>query len=112
MATSPVVGVRGCTSPDRCTRRKSSRPGNRAVTEAAGHTGAMAGITVSGLTIDSAEPEKLAAWWAEALGWSLDGRSCRAPGDGLQRPECMAVPDAKRVKNRAHDDFGADDAQA
>jgi predicted enzyme related to lactoylglutathione lyase len=72
----------------------------------------VAGITVSGVTIDSAEPEKLAAWWAEALGWQLDGSSCRAPGGGLQRLEFMAVPETKRVKNRVHIDFGADDVQA
>ena len=72
----------------------------------------MAGITVSGVTIDSAEPEKLAAWWAQALGWRLDGRCCHAPGGGLQRLEFVAVPEAKRVKNRLHIDFGADDVQA
>ena len=77
-----------------------------------GHTGVVAGITVSGVTIDSAAPEKLAAWWAEALGWQLDGCCCRAPGSGLQRLEFMAVPGAKRVKNRVHIDFGADDVQA
>jgi predicted enzyme related to lactoylglutathione lyase len=71
----------------------------------------VAGITVSGVTIDSAEPEKLAAWWAEALGWRLDGCCCRAPGGGLQRLEFMAVPEAKLVKNRVHIDFGTDDVQ-
>ena len=79
---------------------------------APGHTGVVAGITVSGVTIDSAEPEKLAAWWAEALGWQLDGCCCRAPGGGLQRLEFMPVPEAKTVKNRVHIDFGADDVQA
>ena len=72
----------------------------------------MAGITVSGVTIDSAEPAKLAAWWAEALGWRLDGCTCHSPGGGLQRLEFMAVPEAKHVKNRVHIDFGADDVQA
>jgi Glyoxalase-like domain len=72
----------------------------------------VAGITVSGVTIDSADPEKLAAWWVEALGWHLDGACCRAPGGGLQRLEFMAVPEAKRVKNRVHIDFGAGDVQA
>lgn len=71
----------------------------------------MAGITVSGVTIDCAEPEKLAAWWAEALGWRLNGRSCRAPGGGLQRLEFMPVTEAKRVKNRVHIDFRAVDVQ-
>jgi predicted enzyme related to lactoylglutathione lyase len=33
-------------------------------------------------------------------------------GGGLQRLEFMAVPEAKRVKNRVHIDFGADDVQA
>jgi predicted enzyme related to lactoylglutathione lyase len=72
----------------------------------------VADITVSGVTIDCAEPEKLAAWWAEALGWRPDGRSCRAPGGGLQRLEFMPVPESKLVKNRVHIDFGAVDVQA
>ena len=72
----------------------------------------MTDITVSGVTIDAADPEKLAAWWAEALGWRLDGTCCRSPGGGLQRLEFMTVPEAKRVKNRVHIDFGADDVQA
>ena len=69
-------------------------------------------MTVSGVTIDAADPEKLAAWWAEALGWRLDGTLCHSPGGGLQRLEFMGVPEAKRVKNRVHIDFGADDVQA
>jgi predicted enzyme related to lactoylglutathione lyase len=72
----------------------------------------MAEITVGGVTIDSAEPEKLAAWWAEALGWRLDGRCCRSPSGGLQRLEFMPVPEPKHVKNRVHIDFGAEDVQA
>jgi predicted enzyme related to lactoylglutathione lyase len=69
-------------------------------------------ISVSGVTIDAAEPEQLAAWWAEALGWRLDGSCCFAPGGGLQRLEFMPVPETKRGKNRVHIDFGADDVQA
>jgi predicted enzyme related to lactoylglutathione lyase len=72
----------------------------------------MADITVSGVTIDAAEPAKLAAWWAKALDWDLDGNTCRAPGSGLQRLEFMPVPESKQVKNRVHVDFGADDVQA
>jgi len=92
-----IAIARGC-SPDRAPAR--------------GHTGVVAGIAVSGVTIDCVEPEKLAAWWAEALGWHLDGSRCRAPSGGLQRLEFMAVPEAKRVKNRVHIDFGADDVEA
>jgi predicted enzyme related to lactoylglutathione lyase len=69
-------------------------------------------ITVRGVTIDAADPEKLASWWAEALGWRLDGTCCHSRGGGLQRLEFMPVPEAKRVKNRVHIDFGADDVQA
>ena len=72
----------------------------------------MADISVSGVTIDATEPDKLAAWWAEALGWHLEGRSCRSPGGGLPRLEFMLVPEAKQVKNRVHIDFGAEDVQA
>jgi predicted enzyme related to lactoylglutathione lyase len=69
-------------------------------------------ISVSGVTIDATEPEQLAAWWAKALGWRLDGSCCFAPGGGLQRLEFMPVPETKRGKNRVHIDFGADDVQA
>jgi predicted enzyme related to lactoylglutathione lyase len=72
----------------------------------------MADITVNGVTIDAAEPEKLAAWWAKALDWEVDGRICRGPGGGSQRLEFMPVPEAKQVKNRVHIDFGTNDVQA
>jgi predicted enzyme related to lactoylglutathione lyase len=72
----------------------------------------VADIVVSGVTIDSAEPEKLAAWWAQALGWRLESRSCHSPSGGLQRLEFMPVGEPKHVKNRVHIDFGAGDVQA
>jgi predicted enzyme related to lactoylglutathione lyase len=72
----------------------------------------MADLTVSGVTIDAADPDELAAWWARALGWRLEGRCCHSPGGGLPRIEFMPVPDAKHAKNRVHIDFGAVDVQA
>jgi predicted enzyme related to lactoylglutathione lyase len=71
----------------------------------------MPEITVHGVTIDAADPERLAAWWAEALGWVLDGTECRHPDGTAPRLEFMPVRDAKRVKNRVHIDFGVDDVQ-
>lgn len=72
----------------------------------------MATIAVSGVTIDSASPGQLAAWWAEALGWRLEGTCCYSPGEGLQRLEFLPVPEPKQSKNRVHIDFHADDVQA
>jgi predicted enzyme related to lactoylglutathione lyase len=72
----------------------------------------VAKITVSGVTIDAVDPQGLAAWWGEALGWQVEGRSCRPePGSDL-RLEFMPGGTAKRDKNRVHIDFGAVDVQA
>jgi predicted enzyme related to lactoylglutathione lyase len=69
----------------------------------------VTGLSVSGITIDAADPGRLAAWWAEALGWRLDGHCCVPPEGTHIRLEFMAVREPKRVKNRVHVDFGAHD---
>ena len=70
------------------------------------------------LVIDADDPDTLARWWADALGWTelivdQDGdveiRSApeRCPGILFQH-----VPDAKTVKNRFHLDVRPDDRDA
>ena len=67
------------------------------------------------LAVDSLDPSKLGAWWAEALGLTPevddDGDVRLRPGAG---PSIffVRVPEAKTVKNRLHVDFRPDDRDA
>ena len=65
------------------------------------------------VTVDCADPERLAAFWSEALGWEIshaneDAAYCKPPGNapGL---EFIRVEDAKVVKNRLHLGTRSDD---
>jgi predicted enzyme related to lactoylglutathione lyase len=70
------------------------------------------------LAIDSAEPQKLARWWAQLLGGTVeddpDGdatlKTLRTPG-GLAI-DFLTVPEGKTVKNRLHLDLGSSDFDA
>jgi hypothetical protein len=61
------------------------------------------------LVVDSANPERLAAFWMAALGWQPSGRYQGAvevagpPGSGPSLT-FVPVPEAKSVKNRLHID--------
>ncbi|CAL9652879.1 VOC family protein [Streptomyces sp. NPDC090994] len=60
--------------------------------------------------VDSADPEALGRWWAEALGWVVVDDSSgvyeiRPEPDRLPGLLFVPVPDAKTVKNRLHLDF-------
>jgi predicted enzyme related to lactoylglutathione lyase len=68
-------------------------------------------ISVSGLTFDCADPDRVATFWAEALGWERVGDMIRSP-DGASKIEFLRVPEPKTVKNRVHLDLGADDLDA
>lgn len=69
------------------------------------------------ITLDCAEPQRLAEFWTAALGVSvaadygefvmLESPAPGAPRIGLQR-----VPEPRAGKNRVHVDFGADDREA
>jgi hypothetical protein len=65
------------------------------------------------LTLDCADPQALAAWWAEVLGGSLRpaeyGPKLRGAA-GFPWPEWLfrAVPEPKTVKNRIHWDVTLD----
>ncbi len=67
--------------------------------------------------VDSADPETLGRWWAEALGWVVvndapDEFEIRPAPD--RRPGLLftTVPESKTVKNRLHLDFRPDDQKA
>jgi len=59
-------------------------------------------ITVSCVTFDCSDPERVATFWAEALGWKLVGGHRVEPTDPGIYLEFMKVPEPKTVKNRLH----------
>ncbi|WP_203748317.1 VOC family protein [Cellulomonas chitinilytica] len=79
-------------------------------------------LAVSQVTIDSRDPERLARWWADVLGWRLvwepvpdDEEIEIAPVDGSATNWLFVrAPDEKAVKNRWHPDIrpGDDSDQA
>ncbi|WP_405576996.1 VOC family protein [Streptomyces sp. NBC_01092] len=67
--------------------------------------------------VDSADPEALGRWWAEALGWvvvddSAEEYEIRPEKDRLPGLLFCRVPEGKVVKNRLHLDFRPDDHEA
>lgn len=75
-------------------------------------------VTVTCITIDSHDPVRLAAFWAEALGWQLepnewtgDLNHVRRPGDDLYL-EFIATDEQKVVKNRLHFGLCSTDLEA
>jgi hypothetical protein len=76
-------------------------------------------LRIEACTIDAADPEALAGFWAEALGWpartDADGDVwVEPPGVGADgsRPTPLLflwVPEPKTVKNRLHLDLRPDD---
>jgi predicted enzyme related to lactoylglutathione lyase len=77
----------------------------------------MSTIEMGGVTIDCADPQKLAEFWTEALGATIAGdygeyvflapKSEDGPYLGLQR-----VPEERAGKNRVHIDFRTDDRES
>lgn len=69
-------------------------------------------MRVSCVTIDCADPERLVAFWSQALGYVAQGSCCHPP-DGIgPYLEFVAVPEPKTVKNRVHLGFNTDDLDA
>jgi predicted enzyme related to lactoylglutathione lyase len=71
----------------------------------------MASRIVS-LPIDCADPEKLAAFWSEVLGWKVVNRGYYGVSIGHDGPleiDFRVVPDEKRSKNRLHLDINPTD---
>lgn len=66
------------------------------------------------VVIDAHDPEAVAAFWCEVLGWSIVDREedglAIGPADGAwPRIDVFKVPEAKTVKNRLHFDLRAED---
>ncbi|GAA5153662.1 VOC family protein [Nocardioides marinquilinus] len=79
-------------------------------------------LTIQCLDLDCADPDRLARFWAEALGWRRTFDSpdevaleppAGSPQDGVA-PDLLflRVPDAKTGKNRLHLDLRPDDREA
>jgi predicted enzyme related to lactoylglutathione lyase len=73
-------------------------------------------LSVAMVTVDTRDPDRLAAWWAEALGGEV---RAVMPGEFLivALPDggnlgCQRVDDPTPGKNRIHLDFGAEDVEA
>ncbi|HET9139975.1 VOC family protein [Actinophytocola sp.] len=74
-------------------------------------------IQLGGVTIDCADPRKLAVFWAEAIGGKISdefGGEFVFIGTGEDRPYIglQRVPEPRVGKNRVHVDFGAADRNA
>jgi len=68
---------------------------------------------IATLTIDAVQPQVVARFWCEVLGWQIleeDGAGVSiAPADGAWPAiDVMQVPETKTVKNRLHLDLRAD----
>lgn len=62
------------------------------------------------INIDCADPNKLAEWYCEALGYELEGEAGQqyrsiTSADGRPKIIFQRVPESKRAKNRLHLDF-------
>lgn len=70
-------------------------------------------ISLFAVIVDCQDPEQLAAFWAEALGWRTSRRNegefqTSDPAGGRISLYFMAVPEPKRVKNSLHLDVITD----
>ncbi len=67
------------------------------------------------LVIDSAAPEQIASWWAEAFGTSVEAGEgywyLQIPGAPFAAMTFVTVPEPKTVKNRVHWDVVGDPAR-
>ena len=74
------------------------------------------------INVDCADPQPLARWWAELLGWRITWDEpdevvieppLGSPQDGVSPDILFArVPETKQVKNRLHLDLRPDDHAA
>jgi predicted enzyme related to lactoylglutathione lyase len=79
-------------------------------------------IRIQCLTVDSADPRRLAEFWSQALGWRItydegDEVVIEPPEGSAECDVCpdllfIKVDDPKTVKNRLHLDLRPDDQQA
>ncbi|MFF1555793.1 VOC family protein [Rhodococcus erythropolis] len=62
----------------------------------------MASIKQIQVTFDCAEPERVARFWSEVLGYEHKGSGCIDPSGVGPRLYFQRVPESKVVKNRLH----------
>ncbi|ATY10490.1 VOC family protein [Amycolatopsis sp. AA4] len=75
------------------------------------------GLEMGMITVDCAEPRRLAEFWTAALGVPVAADygefvMLESPGPGVPRLGLQRVPEPRSGKNRVHVDFGADDRAA
>ena len=72
---------------------------------------------IHGIVVDSADPERVATWWSEALGAELSDNAEHGGGwwtllhatpDDVLTMDFVPVPEPKTVKNRVHWDLVGD----
>src|SRR6185437_5333231 len=71
---------------------------------------------VTALVVDCTDPERLAEFWTQVLGWRITEREVDPPGVRIQSAldapfaiDFFQVPEGKAVKNRLHLDVNATD---
>jgi hypothetical protein len=74
-------------------------------------------LTWEQVVVHAQEPEALARWWAEALGWTVvyssdDEVEIRSDPDRLPGLDFVRLAESKRSKSRLHLDFRPDDQEA
>ena len=69
--------------------------------------------SILNITVDCADPERVATFWAEVTGWPAsrewEDEYAVSPGEGRPRLYFVKVPEPKTVKNRMHLDIVPDD---
>ncbi len=77
----------------------------------------MSTVTIS-LTLDCADPDRLATFWSKALSYQeiarVDNFVVLGPGPGMEGPKLalQKVPEPKAPKNRMHIDVWVDDIES
>jgi hypothetical protein len=74
-------------------------------------------LRIGNVTLDCAQPERLAQFWSAALGYTVGFSSpyfveLRSPREGEPRFLLIQVPEPRTVKNRMHVDLETDDREA
>jgi predicted enzyme related to lactoylglutathione lyase len=71
---------------------------------------------ITALVVDCTDPERLAEFWTQVLGWRITEREVDPPGVRIQSAldapfaiDFFQVPEGKAVKNRLHLDVNATD---
>ena len=62
----------------------------------------MASVKEFQVTFDCADPERVARFWSEVLGYEHQGTACVDPSGVGPRLYFQRVPEGKVVKNRVH----------